>query len=110
MIVLATVPVVSFAANSYDVKPCRHSPAASSQQRLIYALLDQIFEEKMPGGGIWSYVPMMLWVVIMYNLMWAATIDPGIIPRVQNPEVGMKKGCCYPVGLLLPSLPLGARG
>ena len=54
--------------------------------------------------------PMMLWVVIMYNLMWAATIDPGIIPRVQNPEVGMKKGCCYPVGLLLPSLPLGARG
>jgi len=56
--VLATVPVVSFAWNSYS-----------------------IFEEKMPGGTIWSFVPMLLYVLLMYNLAWAACIDPGVIPR-----------------------------
>jgi len=67
VVVLSTIPVVSFAMNSYD-----------------------IFNEFLPGGMFWSFVPMGFWVILMYNLAWAATIDPGVIPR--DPAEKNKKG------------------
>lgn len=67
VILLATVPVTSFAWNSYA-----------------------IFKEKMPGGVVWSFVPLLLWVVLMYSLAWAATMDPGVIPRDCSKEAKTK--------------------
>lgn len=67
VIVLATIPVCTFAWNSYD-----------------------IFQEKMPGGIFWSFVPFLLYVVLMYNLLWAAMMDPGVIPRDNSPQAGRK--------------------
>jgi len=58
VIFLATTPVISFALNSYDE-----------------------FDKHMPGGVVWSFVPLYIWVFLMYNLAWAATMDPGVIPR-----------------------------
>jgi len=67
VILLSTAPVVSFALNAFS-----------------------LFEEKMPGGAWWAFVPMMLWGFLMYNLAWAATIDPGVIPRDNSAEATRK--------------------
>jgi len=67
VVVIATIPVTTFAWNSYDV-----------------------FEEKMPGGVFWSFVPFGLYCILMYNLFWAAVMDPGVIPRDNTPEAAKK--------------------
>jgi len=67
VIILGAVPVCSFAWNSYE-----------------------IFETEMPGGVFWSFVPLALFCVLLYNLMWAAVMDPGVIPRDDSPEAKRK--------------------
>lgn len=67
VIFMATLPVAGFAWNTYE-----------------------IFDEMMPGGAIWSFAPMGLLAVLMYNLAWAACMDPGVIPR-DNTNTGKAK-------------------
>lgn len=67
VIVVATAPVVSFCANSYS-----------------------LFKDQMPGGVFWSFLLVIEWAILMYNLAWAATMDPGVIPRDDSPEATRK--------------------